>query len=69
MLRVWRQNYGYADDLLTSLTLFLLSPLTVMAYLALGLPGLAFCFLPMLRQNLLKWNRRLMKNVLPQATG
>jgi signal transduction histidine kinase len=48
ILRVWRQNYGYADDLLTSLTLFLLSPLTVMAYLAVGLWGVAFCFLPML---------------------
>jgi signal transduction histidine kinase len=45
---VWRQNYGYADDLLTSLTLFLLSPLMVMGYLTLGLVGLALCVLPML---------------------
>jgi C4-dicarboxylate-specific signal transduction histidine kinase len=47
VLRVWRQNYGYADDLLTSLALFLLSPLMALAYLVLGVMGLLLCFVPM----------------------
>jgi signal transduction histidine kinase len=46
--RAWRENYGYADDLATTLALFLLSPLMVLAFLALGPAGLAFFFVPML---------------------
>lgn len=47
-LRAWRENFGYADDLVTSLALFLLSPLMVLGFLAAGPAGLAFLFLPML---------------------
>jgi len=47
-LRVWRENYGYADDLLTSLALFLLSPLMVLSFLTLGVAGITLFFIPML---------------------
>jgi signal transduction histidine kinase len=46
--RAWRENYGYADDIFTTLALFLLSPLMVISFLALGPAGLAFFFVPML---------------------
>jgi signal transduction histidine kinase len=46
--RAWRENYGYADDLLTSLALFLLSPLMALSFLSVGPAGLAFVFVPML---------------------
>ncbi len=48
VLKVWRENYGYADDLLTSLALFLLSPLMVLSYLAVGPWGIALLLVPML---------------------
>jgi signal transduction histidine kinase len=48
ILKVWRENYGYANDLFTSLSLFLLSPLMVLSYLALGPIGLSLFFVPML---------------------
>ncbi len=73
VLRVWRQNYGYFDDLLTSLALFLLSPLMVLSYLAVGPLGLLLLFVPMLlvrnaaaryielkaAQDHLVWNERM----------
>jgi len=48
LLRVWRENYGYANDLFTTLSLFLLSPLMVLSFLALGGVGLTLFFVPML---------------------
>jgi signal transduction histidine kinase len=71
--RVWRENYGYADDLLTSVALFLLSPLMVLSYLAVGPWGLVFLLVPMLlvrnaakryielraAQEQLVWNERM----------
>jgi signal transduction histidine kinase len=72
-LRVWYENYGYADDLLTSLALFLLSPLMVLSFLTLGPAGIALFFVPMLlvrnaaarylelraAQDHLLWNERM----------
>jgi signal transduction histidine kinase len=72
-LRVWQENYGYLDDFLTSLALFLLSPLMVLSYLTLGAPGLTLFFVPMLMirnsaaryvelraaQDHLVWNERM----------
>jgi signal transduction histidine kinase len=47
-LKVWHENYGYADDLLTSLALFLLSPLMVLSFLTLGPAGITLFFIPLL---------------------
>jgi len=73
LLKVWRENYGYPDDLLTSVALFLLSPLMVLSYLAVGPWGLVFLLVPMLlvrnaaqryielkaAQEQLVWNERM----------
>jgi signal transduction histidine kinase len=73
VVKVWRENYGYADDLLTSAALFLLSPLMVLSYLAVGPWGLVFLLVPMLlvrnaarryielkaAQEQLVWNERM----------
>ncbi len=47
ILRVWRENYGYANDLFTTLALFLFSPLMILSYLTLGPFGLSLFFVPM----------------------
>ena len=73
VFKVWRENYGFADDLLTSLALFLLSPLIVLALLTLGPIGITLFFVPMLlirnsavryvelraAQDQLVWNERM----------
>ncbi len=73
MVTVWRQNFGYLDDLLTSAALFLMSPLLVLSYLAGGPAGLALCFVPLVlvrnaaqryialreAQEALVWNERM----------
>ncbi len=73
IVKVWRENYGYPDDLLTSVALFLLSPLMVLSYLAIGSWGLVFLLVPMLlvrnaaqryielraAQEQLVWNERM----------
>jgi signal transduction histidine kinase len=73
VFKVWRENYGFADDLLTSLALFLLSPLIVLSLLTLGPVGITLFFVPMLlirnsavryvelraAQDQLVWNERM----------
>jgi hypothetical protein len=48
LLQTWRENYGYRNFLLSSLALFVLSPLLLIAYLAVGWWGVLLFFLPML---------------------
>jgi signal transduction histidine kinase len=47
-LVTWRTNYAYRNSLVSSVALFGLSPLLVLSFLALGYPGVALFFLPLL---------------------
>lgn len=44
----WRTNFAYRNSLVSTVALFTLSPLLVLSYLALGYPGVALFFLPLL---------------------
>jgi len=48
LLNTWREEYLYPNSLLGSAALFFLSPLVVVAYLAVGFFGLIFFFVPLL---------------------
>lgn len=48
LLNTWREEYLYPNSLLGSAALFFLSPLVVVAYLAVGFLGLIFFFVPLL---------------------
>src|SRR6185295_15736708 len=47
ILRTWREEYLYYNSLIGSVALFLLSPLIVVSYLAVGFFGLVFFFVPL----------------------
>jgi signal transduction histidine kinase len=47
ILKTWREEYLYYNSLLGSVALFLLSPLIVVSYLAVGFFGLVFFFVPL----------------------
>jgi signal transduction histidine kinase len=44
----WKTNYGYRNFILSAVALFILSPLLLIAYLAVGYWGVLLFFLPML---------------------
>lgn len=47
VLLVWRQNYGYVTEIVSSLALLALSPLVVLAYGVSNLAGLVLFFVPL----------------------
>lgn len=47
LLTVWRRNYGYASEIVSSLALLFLSPLVVLAYGVSSLVGLVLFFVPL----------------------
>jgi signal transduction histidine kinase len=48
LVETWRTNYGYRNSLLSALALFIMSPLLLIAYLAVGYWGVFLFFLPLL---------------------
>ena len=44
----WRENFGYRDELMSSVALFLMSPIALAVYLALGPIGLVLFYVPLL---------------------
>jgi signal transduction histidine kinase len=46
--QTWRDNFGYRDELLSSAAMFLLSPIALAAFLALGFWGLLLFYVPLL---------------------
>jgi signal transduction histidine kinase len=47
LLKIWRQNYGYRNSILSSCVLFALSPILLLSYLTLSYPGVLLFFLPL----------------------
>ncbi|MBU1700091.1 MAG: HAMP domain-containing histidine kinase [Candidatus Eisenbacteria bacterium] len=47
LFKTWRVNFGYRNYIFSSVALFILSPLLVIAYLAVGYWGVLLFFLPM----------------------
>lgn len=47
LLDVWRRNFAYRDELWSNLALFAMSPIVVIAYLALDWLGLALVLVPL----------------------
>lgn len=47
-LRVWRENYGYAAELLSTAGLVALAPVVTLCFAQIGWPGLVIFLLPML---------------------
>ncbi|MBD3335648.1 MAG: hypothetical protein GF355_09045 [Candidatus Eisenbacteria bacterium] len=48
LLQTWRTNYGYRNYIFSTVALFILSPLLLISYLAVGNWGVLLFFLPML---------------------
>ncbi|MCA9727103.1 MAG: HAMP domain-containing histidine kinase [Candidatus Eisenbacteria bacterium] len=44
----WRKNYGYRNNIVSSIALFSFAPMLVLAYLSIGYAGLLLFFLPLL---------------------
>src|ERR1043165_3383231 len=47
VLMIWRQNYGYSTEIVSSVALMLLAPLVVLSYGAISFTGIILFFLPL----------------------
>jgi signal transduction histidine kinase len=47
VVEVWLRNYGYANEIVSSMALLLLAPIVVLSYLAVGMNGIVLFFIPL----------------------